>query len=217
MPTLFFYLFSALAVIGAILLISFRNPVSSALSMVLSFVGMAGLFIGLNAYFVGIVQILVYAGAIMVLFVFIIMLLDLNTETKTKFKTPTVIAGCILPLMLAVQILGVIQSGPEENEFTEITPEVMAAAADDYRLKGKDGELLTGADGEALPREEQSAIYKSLTHEKSPKLPDTNLIGFTIFQKNGFNFPLQVMGVLLLVSTIGVVVLSKRSAAARKS
>ncbi|MEN8695252.1 MAG: NADH-quinone oxidoreductase subunit J [Akkermansiaceae bacterium] len=199
MPTLFFYLFSALAVIGAILLISFRNPVSSALSMVLSFVGMAGLFIGLNAYFVGIVQILVYAGAIMVLFVFIIMLLDLSEETKAKFKTPTVIAGCILPFLLVVQILGVIQSGPEENEFAEITPEVMIAAAEDEQFA------------------HQTSIKDSLTHEKSPKLPDTNLIGFTIFQKNGFNFPLQVMGVLLLVSTIGVVVLSKRSATARKS
>ncbi|MGC6427907.1 MAG: NADH-quinone oxidoreductase subunit J [Akkermansiaceae bacterium] len=212
MPTLFFYLFSALAVTGAILLISFRNPVSSALSMVLSFVGMAGLFTGLNAYFVGIIQILVYAGAIMVLFIFIIMLLDLSKETKVKLKTPAIFAGGILPLLLVIQILGVIQSGPEENEFSEITTEVMASAADDYRLRGKDGELLMDDQGEVLPREEQSAIYKSLTHEKSPKLPDTNLIGFTLFKD--FNFPLQVMGILLLVSTVGVVVLSKRSSSA---
>ena len=78
METLAFYFFALLAVTGGILLVTFRNPVSSALSMVLSFVGLAGLFIGLNAYFVGIVQVLVYAGAIMVLFIFIIMLLDLN-------------------------------------------------------------------------------------------------------------------------------------------
>ena len=78
--------------------------------MVLSFVGLAGLFIGLNAYFVGIVQILVYAGAIMVLFVFIIMLLDLNNEEKVKFRSSTLAMGIIIPLCLAVQILGVIQS-----------------------------------------------------------------------------------------------------------
>ena len=94
MHSLLFYLFSFLAVAGGILLVAFRNPVSSALSMVLSFVGLAGLFIGLNAYFVGIVQILVYAGAIMVLFVFIIMLLDLNNEEKVKFRSSTV--GCLL-------------------------------------------------------------------------------------------------------------------------
>lgn len=199
MPTLFFYLFSALAIIGAIMLISFRNPVSSALSMVLSFVGMAGLFTGLNAYFVGIIQILVYAGAIMVLFIFIIMLLDLNEESKTRFKTSTILAGGLLPLLLTAQIIGVVQSGPQDITFREITPEVMAAAAEDEQFA------------------HQTSIKESLTHETSPKLPDTNLIGFTIFQKNGFNFPLQVMGILLLVSTIGVVVLSKRSSSARKS
>lgn len=197
MPTLFFYIFSILAVIGAIMLVSFRNPVSSALSMVLSFVGMAALFIGLNAYFVGIVQILVYAGAIMVLFVFIIMLLDLTEETKAKFKTPSVIAGVLLPALLVIQVLGVIQGGPEENQFSEITTEVMAAAAEHEEFEGQD------------------AIKESLTHETSPKLPDTNLIGLTLFR--GFNFPLQVMGILLLVSTVGVVVLSKRSKSARKS
>ncbi|MDB4353727.1 NADH-quinone oxidoreductase subunit J [Akkermansiaceae bacterium] len=192
-----FYLFAALAVIGAILLISLRNPVSSALSMVLSFVGMAGLFIGLNAYFVGIIQILVYAGAIMVLFIFIIMLLDLNEETKAKFKTPTVIAGVLIPLMLVIQVLGVIQKGPENDSFTPITKEVLASAATSEELAG------------------QEKIQEILTHPKTPQLPDTNLIGMTLFR--GYNFPLQVMGVLLLVATIGVVVLSKRSSKSSQS
>lgn len=208
MPTLFFYLFAALAVIGAIMLISFRNPVSSALSMVLSFVGMAGLFTGLNAYFVGIIQILVYAGAIMVLFVFIIMLLDLTEETKAKFKTPSVIAGVLLPALLVIQVLGVIQGGPEEDEFAVIDNTTLTTAAESFVKVDEET-------GEPLPANKQTAIYKSLTHEKSPKLPDTNLIGHTLF--SGFNFPLQVMGILLLVSTVGVVVLSKRSNSARKS
>ena len=67
-------------IVGALMVVFMRNPVSSALSMVLSFIGLAGLFIGINAYFVGILQVLVYAGAIMVLFIFIIMLLDLQKE-----------------------------------------------------------------------------------------------------------------------------------------
>ncbi|MGJ8696570.1 MAG: NADH-quinone oxidoreductase subunit J family protein [Verrucomicrobiaceae bacterium] len=197
MHSVLFYLFSFLAVIGAVLLVSFRNPVSSALSMVLSFVGMAGLFIGLNAFFVGIVQILVYAGAIMVLFVFIIMLLDLSEETKAKFKTPSVIAGILLPLLLVFQVLGVIQKGPVNDAFSEINPAVLAAAAESPELEG------------------QTEIIKSLTHEKTPQLPDTNLIGMTLFRH--YNFPLQVMGVLLLVATVGVVVLSKRSSKSTKS
>ena len=193
MPSILFYLFSAIAVIGAFCLVSFRNPVSSALSMVLSFVGLAALFIGLNAFFVGIVQILVYAGAIMVLFVFIIMLLDLNNEEKVRFRSSTIVAGIVLPLLLAAQVLGVIQDGPEDTEFQEITKVTMAESA------------------KAFEREEgeQPAIYKSLTHPKTPSLPDTNLIGHTVF--TSFNFPLQVVGVLLLVATIGVVILSKRT------
>ncbi|MDA7917567.1 NADH-quinone oxidoreductase subunit J [bacterium] len=203
METLAFYLFAFLAVAGGILLVAFRNPVSSALSMVLSFVGLAGLFIGLNAYFVGIVQILVYAGAIMVLFIFIIMLLDLNDEKPIKFRSSSVVAGIVIPLLLVAQVLGVIQTGSqgEQNDFQEITTESMKKSAEYF--------VQIDEDKEGLPREEQSAIYKSLTHEKSPKLPDTNLIGHTIFKS--YNYPLQVMGALLLVATIGVVILSKRS------
>ena len=77
MSPLFFYIFTVLAVAGAVALVCFRNPVSSAMSMVVSFIGLAALFVGLNAYFVGVIQILVYAGAIMVLFLFIIMNADL--------------------------------------------------------------------------------------------------------------------------------------------
>ena len=203
MENLVFYLFAFMAVAGGVLLVALRNPVSSAVAMVLSFVGLAGLFIGLNAYFVGIVQILVYAGAIMVLFIFIIMLLDLNDEKPVKFKSSSVVAGLIIPLLLVVQILGVIQTGSEGNkvEFEEITNNSMRKSAEQFAQLDKDEVQ--------LPREKQSAIYKSLTHEKSPKLPDTNLIGHTIFKS--YNYPLQVVGALLLVATIGVVILSKRS------
>lgn len=191
MSPLAFYFLAFLAVLGGVLLVAFRNPVSSALAMVLSFVGLAGLFVGLNAFFVGVVQILVYAGAIMVLFIFIIMLLDLNNEQKVRFRSSTVLAGLIIPLLLVAQVLGVIQTatGPEETSFKKITEETLAKSAQAYP--------------------EDSAIHKSLAHKKAPKLPDTNLIGRTIF--SSYNFPLQVMGALLLVATVGVVVLSKRS------
>jgi len=202
MDQFLFYLFGFLALAGGLLLVGFRNPVSSALSMVVSFIGLAGLFIGLNAYFVGIVQILVYAGAIMVLFIFIIMLLDLNNEKPFQFRSATILGGLAIPILFAIQILGVIQKGPTEHseKFPPITEETLQQAADGFALK---------SDGELLPASEQTAIYRSLAHQDSPKLPDTNLIGETIFKH--YNMPLQIMGVLLLVATVGVVVLSKRS------
>ena len=78
METLFFYLFSVGAVASAVLLVLFRNPVHSALSLVATLFCLAGLFVLLNAHFLAAAQIIVYAGAIMVLFLFVIMLLNLG-------------------------------------------------------------------------------------------------------------------------------------------
>ena len=71
-----FYVFGALAVVLSLMVVFMRNPVSSAMMMALSFGATAAVMIGLGAHFLGILQILVYAGAIMVLFAFIIMLLN---------------------------------------------------------------------------------------------------------------------------------------------
>ena len=85
----FFYLFAALTVICAIMVVAnplSRNPVTSAIFLVLTIVCMAGLFVLLHAFFLAAVQILVYAGAVMVLFLFVIMLLDLKEEERRKIK-----------------------------------------------------------------------------------------------------------------------------------
>ena len=78
MEQIFFFVFAAIALVAAVLLVAFRNPVYSALSLVAAFFALAGLFVLLNAYFLAVVQIIVYAGAIMVLFLFVIMLLNLG-------------------------------------------------------------------------------------------------------------------------------------------
>ena len=77
-----FYVFGALAVVLSLMVVFMRNPVSSAMMMALSFGATAAVMIGLGAHFLGILQILVYAGAIMVLFAFIIMLLNVKQETS---------------------------------------------------------------------------------------------------------------------------------------
>ncbi len=78
MEQTFFFAFAAIALVAGVLLVAFRNPVYSALSLVAAFFALAGLFVLLNAYFLAAVQIIVYAGAIMVLFLFVIMLLNLG-------------------------------------------------------------------------------------------------------------------------------------------
>ena len=79
MSLLLFWLFSTVMLIGGVSVIAFRNPVSSALSVVTCFVGLAGLFIGLSAFFVGVIQILVYTGAVMMLFLFVLMLIGVDS------------------------------------------------------------------------------------------------------------------------------------------
>ncbi|MSS71286.1 MAG: NADH-quinone oxidoreductase subunit J [Candidatus Latescibacteria bacterium] len=78
MATALFYVFAVIAVASAVLVIRFRNPVYSALSLVTTFFCLAGLFVLLEAYFLSVVMVIVYAGAIMVLFLFVIMLLNLG-------------------------------------------------------------------------------------------------------------------------------------------
>jgi NADH-quinone oxidoreductase subunit J len=70
-----------------------RNPVASALSLVVSFLGLAALFVSLDAFFIGVIQVLVYAGAVMVLFLFIIMLLDVRAEERRKLNLAAVAAA----------------------------------------------------------------------------------------------------------------------------
>jgi NADH-quinone oxidoreductase subunit J len=80
METVVFFAMAALAVACALLVIFFRNPVYSALSLVGTLFSVAGLFVLLDAHFLAAVQIIVYAGAIMVLFLFVIMLLNLGSD-----------------------------------------------------------------------------------------------------------------------------------------
>ena len=99
-PVLMFFLCAALAVAGAVLLIFVREPIHSALSLILVMVVLAVLYILLGAEFVAAVQIIVYAGAIMVLFVFVIMLLNAGVEERTDYSKLAKYAGLPLAFFL---------------------------------------------------------------------------------------------------------------------
>ena len=93
-----FYVFAALTLLCAILVVAnpfSRNPVTSAMFLVLTIISMSGLFLLLHAFFLAAVQILVYAGAVMVLFLFVIMLLDLKEEQRRRIKFFGLAAGLV--------------------------------------------------------------------------------------------------------------------------
>ena len=78
METLLFWLLAVMALTAAVSMIIQRNPVHSALFLIVTLLSLAGLFLLLSAYFLAVIQVIVYAGAIMVLFLFVIMLLDIR-------------------------------------------------------------------------------------------------------------------------------------------
>ncbi len=82
MTTYLFYVFSAAAIFFSLLVVTLRHPMASAFSLVVSFFFVSGLFILLSAPFLGVIQILIYAGAILVLFLYVIMLLNLKPEEE---------------------------------------------------------------------------------------------------------------------------------------
>jgi len=90
-----FYVLSALALISAIAVITSKNPVYSVLSLIVTFFCISGHYILLNAQFLAIVNIIVYAGAIMVLFLFVIMLMNLNKDTEPQKNKWLKLAGAV--------------------------------------------------------------------------------------------------------------------------
>ncbi len=158
-------------VFGAAVIIN-RNPVASALSLVVSFLALATLFISLDAYFIGIIQVLVYAGAIMVLFLFIIMLLDLRAEELRKINWIASAGGLAVALALTVQIFSVVGSFQAAKQpFPPLARHVLSGA-------------------------------------KGSTSDDVHRIGLLLF--GNYNLPFQIIGIVILVATIGVVMLSRR-------
>jgi NADH-quinone oxidoreductase subunit J len=86
LTNLLFYFFAAIAIVCAMMMVSRRNPVASALWLIGAFFALAAIYTLLGAFFIGIIQILVYAGAIMVLFLFVIMLLNLGNQFEPDFR-----------------------------------------------------------------------------------------------------------------------------------
>ncbi|MFM7215127.1 MAG: NADH-quinone oxidoreductase subunit J, partial [Verrucomicrobiota bacterium] len=108
-----FIFFAALTLGAASLLVLSRNAVTSAMGMILALVGVAADFFLLDAYFLGVLQVLVYAGAVMVLFLFVIMLLDLRQSEERQIRILTIGTGALAVAAIAgILIRAVIAAKP---------------------------------------------------------------------------------------------------------
>jgi NADH-quinone oxidoreductase subunit J len=164
MPAALFWIFVAIMLIFGAMVVVNRNPVASALSLVLCFLGLAALYISLDAFFLGVIQILVYAGAVMVLFLFIIMLLDLKAEQRRSFNLIAMFGGVVV-VVLFVKVLFDVCYGFHNG----------------------------------------NAVFPAIQNTEHG---DTWQVGMALFQQ--YKLPLQMIGALVVVASVGAVLLSKR-------
>lgn len=163
MELILFWVFSALMLLCAMLVLVNRDPVNSAMYLILLFLCMAGLFLLLHAFFIAVIQVLVYAGAVMVLFLFVIMLLDLDIPKRRVAQLGTAI-GAILVLASIGGILAKILGKPDV-----LGPNAIAAGDAPGSLKDV-----------VIP------LFKD------------------------YIVPLQLIGLIMLTSIVGVVLISKK-------
>jgi len=201
MNALFFWLFSAAMIICALAVVLGRNPVTSAICFAFTIFFMSGLFVMLDAFFLAAVQILVTAGAVLVLFLFIIMLLDL-TEAE-KVPRQKIWMGCAV--LLALGFLYVVAL------TLSATPE--GAIGIDSRPSHVSPPWLVDQRAKDNPGASQGFL--------SDLGDDTHRIGRLLFTANitptvenpwptNYVAPFEVTSLLILVATIGVIVLCKQ-------
>jgi NADH-quinone oxidoreductase subunit J len=109
-PAFFFYLFSALAVASAVMVISSRNPVHSVLFLILCFFNAAGLFILMGAEFLAMILVVVYVGAVAVLFLFVVMMLDVDFVELRQGMLNYLPVGATIGLIVLVELALVVGS-----------------------------------------------------------------------------------------------------------
>jgi len=126
--TYLFWVFAGAAIASAALCITRRNTVASALWLVVTLFQLAALFVILNAEFIAVLQVLVYAGAIMVLFLFVIMLLNIGPGTPSDLKGPLGFAvATVLAAAVGVQLLVLLHAVPPAD--IRLPPGTVAGAA----------------------------------------------------------------------------------------
>ena len=177
-----FILGALICLLGGVGVVGFRNPVHSALSLVTTLFGIAVLFIALEAEFLAAVQIIVYAGAIVVMFLFVIMLLgvdqtdDIGFEPLKGQRPAAIVAGLLLVSgLIAIVVLGAITGEPSANaEIQDKVPNVEQLARSlftDYLFAFEITSVLLviGVVGAvSLARHRREAFIDALPHDELP-------------------------------------------------
>ena len=183
MTEIVFYLLAVFAVISALLCVTQRNPVPSALWLVSTMFALAGIYVLLNAQFIAAMQVLVYAGAVMVLFMFVIMLLNLGKDEEGDVKKgPTRLVAVLLGSALVAALLAV-----RNTSVAGLTAQLTETAGAGSPLGIVGGGQVQSAASFSNPI---GAVAKPM---------------FEIYL-----VPFEITSILLLAAAVGAVVLAKR-------
>jgi NADH-quinone oxidoreductase subunit J len=194
LPFLVFIIIGTIAVASSILVISMRNPVHSALFLLLSFICVAVLFMMKEAEFVAAVQVLVYAGGIMVLFLFVIMLINVRHLPEEKMVSPLWLGGIGIGLGVFILLATMVRPGTYHD-----------AVGKDHRLR---------SEYEHRIRRTQMPDGKTVRerYRKPTVVGNSEAVGMALYRD--YLVPFEVASLFLLVAMIGAIVIGKRELSA---
>ncbi len=194
--SILFYLFATIAVLSAFGVVAARNPVNSAMCMAVSFASTAAVLFCMGAQFLGIVQIIVYAGAILVLFLFVVMMLDVKSEERSLSSLPRAIMGVVIAGIFAGMVTKAALLLPDA---TAGTCPVKALFCSDCKAPAATETAKGELSGGALP---------ALAPEGEEERSDVKSLGATLFSQ--YNIPFVILSFALLSGTVGAVALGRK-------
>ena len=182
-----FYVLAGFAVVSAFLCIVQRNPVASALWLVSTMFALAGMYVLLNAQFIAVIQVLVYAGAVMVLFLFVIMLLNLGREGSDLRGKPARVAAVAIGVLLLGELALLVRVSPGSLAVYGTAGAVAGAGA--------------GSPMSAFPAGQEALVAPAAQGV-------VGAIARPLFLT--YLVPFEITSILLLAAAVGAVVLAKR-------
>lgn len=212
-----FYVLAAVAVLCAIGVVAYRNPVNSAMCMAMSFAMVAAIFFGIGAQFLGIVQLIVYAGAILVLFLFVVMMLDIHDERSSSnyvhAAVGVLVAGFFAGLIINVS-LGL--PGATDNpcpaktlcsSFGELLIGDARTVSEAPATAAQYGGALPELSAAAAARLENPAISEA-DAARATSISDVKLLGKCLYSH--YNIAFVILSFALLSGTVGAVALARK-------
>jgi NADH-quinone oxidoreductase subunit J len=183
MTEVVFYIFAGFAILSATLCILQKNPLSAALWLVSTMFALAAIYVLLNAQFIAAIQVLIYAGAVMVLFLFVIMLLNLG-HAESDIRGPSSVAATLVIVgLLGIELVALLRYSPRQlaSEFSQWPTFTDPATV---------------------------FVAGEITQQAAAKQGVVGAVAAPMFQV--YLIPFEITSVLLLVAIVGAVVLAKR-------